>query len=295
MVIGASVCTNVSFVSSSTVACLNVDMRAALGGTFPGAGNSTNIDVTLTVSGGQNGTLRSGITVIGPPTVTSVSPSVITPFSVVTIRGGVFGYSAGSVQDVKIGGIYCSGINLVDSSTVTVVAPNSSGLNRPVVVYTAGYVPSAASASAVVSYSVGQALVSSVSPNHGPTLGKQTIRKNPGTYSQHRTAAGGINISVVGVNLIPTNQNPVVYVGGSVCPVVVATSTSLICTLPQGEGYNLHVTVSSEPPSTFSMFSYDSATISALLSVPSGGYATIGGQAVVLQGHNFGAITGYVG
>jgi hypothetical protein len=76
--------------------------------------------------------------------------------------------------------------------------------------------------------------------------------------------------------------------------VVFISSTVLQCTVPIGEG-SLSVVVKSSPALTSGIpFSYDDPIIERLESVPSGGYATSGGQAVVIIGRNFGSVLGYV-
>ena len=70
--------------------------------------------------------------------------------------------------------------------------------------------------------------------------------------------------------------------GDADCPIIVSTSSLLVCVLPAGEG-SPQLSVKSNPSSRQLMFSYDSPMITALFSVPPGGYATAGGQAVVLQ------------
>ena len=170
--IGAALCGDIVFHSSSSIDCLDLDLVAALGGSLPGAGNTSTVDVSVTVAN-QTGRRSAAILVIGPPVVTSVSPSVIQPGTTIIIRGGVFGFSSSDVASVSvhIGDVACSQISLLDPNSLSVVAPSNSGLNLPVIVTTAGLVSSSVSQAALVSYSVGQAVISAVRPQIGPTRG----------------------------------------------------------------------------------------------------------------------------
>ena len=100
--------------------------------------------------------------------------------------------------------------------------------------------------------------------------------------------AGGINITIEGLNLVPA-----VNFGSTSCPIVIATSRLVVCSLPRGEG-RVEVTVLSSPVSSSVPFSYDPPVISRLLDGPAFGYAPAGGQAVTIIGQNFGAVLGPV-
>ena len=173
--VGDAAC-DVGFTSSSTIYCMNVDIGAAMGVVggvqvaLPGFGNLSSLDVSVSV-GGQSFVFQAGLTVLGPPTVTSVTPSVVFPGTQLTIRGGYFGYSSDDIVSVTVGGEVCSPVYVLDPSTISTYAPNTNGLNLPVTVTTAGYNSNEKSSAASVSYSVGQAQISSVFPSNGPTLG----------------------------------------------------------------------------------------------------------------------------
>jgi hypothetical protein len=108
---GGTAATGVTVVSSTTITA-----------TTP-AGSVGAVTVTVTV-GGQSGSLASGFTYIGQPTVTSVSPNSGSTLggTAVTITGTNF--AAGAT--VSFGSTAATGVTVVNSTTITATTPVGS-------------------------------------------------------------------------------------------------------------------------------------------------------------------------
>jgi hypothetical protein len=172
LAIGAVECGSIQWSSSTSVYCNSLSLFDVLGGAFIGSGNTTTLGVSIAVAGPlASSALLSGFTVLGPPTVTSVSPSTVSPGTLLTIRGGPFGYSLEDLTSIKIGGVECTSIAVLDISTASCTIPGGTGFGLAVVVKTAGGQSSTVTSASRVSYFVGQAAMSGMEPRNGPTLG----------------------------------------------------------------------------------------------------------------------------
>jgi hypothetical protein len=161
--------------------------------------------VIVTDTSGANGFLTSALLVLDPPpTIGSVTPSVLEAGTLVDIVGT--GFAAPS--DVVIGGLLASAATVLDSTHVTARAPAQSraGPLDVVVIRSDGQ---EARASAAVSY-VGDPSLTSVDPARGPIAG--------GT--RHRALGAGF-VEPVGVS-----------VGGAAAQVVSVQPTEVDFVLP---------------------------------------------------------------
>ena len=155
---------------------------------------------------------------------------------------------------------------ITHNNTVIVCnAPPNEGLAKSVYVTVSGLV----SNSLIVAYAA-PTLVS-ISPTTGLT-------------------SGSANLTISGANF---GFNPVVTIGGVLCPLVfydsssVGGQSSLICSSPVGQGTNKVVQVSvASQRSNYLSFSYSGPVISSIY--PSGG-PTSGGVNITITGLSFGS------
>ncbi len=160
----------VDWTSTSMVSTSYISLFDALAGTVVGAGNTTTVDVRIRV-GGQTDILATGFTILGAPVITSISPSIVIPGTTLSIRGGPFGYVNADLRNITVGGVPCTQFFVLSLTTATCVVPSGEGLGVEVVVTNAGLRSSEVTSESRVSYSVGQAVFTSLSPTHGATQG----------------------------------------------------------------------------------------------------------------------------
>lgn len=203
--------TGTGFVSGATVTidgspctAVNVLSLTSLRCSTPAHAAGAAVDVVVTNSDTQTGTLVGGYTYQDAPTVTSISPSSgsTTGGAAVTITGTGFVTAA----TVSIGGNQCTGVTVVNPTEITcTTAANSAGV---VSVAVTNEDTQTGSASNLFTY-VGAPTVTTISPSAGHT-------------------AGGTNITITGTNFI---SGMTVDFGGSACAgITVVSSTSLTCT-----------------------------------------------------------------
>ncbi|MGE3610425.1 MAG: IPT/TIG domain-containing protein [Bacteriovoracaceae bacterium] len=226
--VGGSSCTSVSVVSSTSITC-----------TLP-AHAAGAVSVVVTNSDSQSGTLAAAYTYQAAPTVSSVSPSVgqLAGGTSITITGT--GFLTGA--SVSIGGSACSGITVVNATTITCTTPaHAAGVVSVSVTNSDSQVGS----SNAYTYRAAPT-VTSVSPSVGPL-------------------AGGTNITITGTGFVGST----VDVGGLACTaVVVVSSTSITCTSPAHVAGAVTITVTNDDnqsASIASAFTYQAApTISSV-------------------------------
>ncbi len=220
----------------------------------------TNVRCTLTNGSG------SALTVVAagqasqpfpvtfaPATVTGVDPSTIPTAGAVTLTITGSGFTAGS--SVTVAGAPCTSPAL-GAAGLTCIAPPGQGRNVPVVVQTGAQV----SNGFPIDY--GAPLISMLLPSTSATPG------------------GGL-ITVIGQNF---GTAPTVQVGGRACAITTPGHTSVICTLPPGEGITqLRLTAADQ--FAIAPFQYDAPQI--MTALPAAG-PTGGNVPITISGASFG-------
>jgi hypothetical protein len=228
--------------------------QASVACTLP-AGVGASRPVILTVGGQSSNSLLFSYT---PPSLSSLTPSSSdTPGgTALTLSGANFGASGASVT---VGGNACP-VTLQGHTSVRCTVPAGVGTNQPVVLTTG------AQSSNSLSLSYNPPSLSSLTPTSGST-------------------AGGTTLTLQGTNFGASGA--AVSVGGSACPVLTQSHTSLTCALPAGVGVNqlVRLAVGGQTSGTLS-FSYDPPFITGLS--PSSA-STAGGTALTVSGTSFGA------
>ena len=247
---GTTSATNVVVVNNTTITA-----------TTP-AGSAGTATVTVTNSGGQNGSLASAFTYLNPPTVTSITPNNGSTGggTAVTITGTNF--AAGAT--VTFGTTSATNVVVVNSTTITATTPAGSGSGVTVTVTVGGQSGSLTNG---FSYLVVPA-VSSVSPNSGPV-------------------AGGTAVTITGTNFAAGAT--VTFGTVSATNVVVVSGTTITATTPAGSAgtATVTVTVGGQSGSLTNAFTYIAAPTVTSVSPNSG--TTGGGTLVTITGTNFAA------
>jgi hypothetical protein len=244
---GSTAATNVVVVSGTSITA-----------TTP-AGSAGPVTVTVTVEG-QSGSLVSGLTYIGAPTVTSVSPSSGTTAggTAVTISGANFGNGA----TVRFGSAAATNVVVTGSTSITATTPAGSAGAATVTVTVSGQSGSLTSG---FTYAV-VPTVTGVSPNTG-------------------TTAGGTAVTITGSNF--ASGATVKFGSTAATNVVVVSSTSITATNPAGTVGRVTVTatVSGQSGSLANGFTYVAAP--TVMSVSPNNGSTAGGTTVTISGANF--------
>ena len=258
--IGGGVCTLPIVTSASTITCTVPSHAAAL------------VNVVVTNSDGQSGTLTNGYSFVVAPTVTSITPSSspLAGGATITITGT--GFLTGVTA--KIGGTTCSSPILGSSTTMTCTIP----------VGTAGIV------SVVATNADGQygTLASSFTYHAAPTISSFSP---PGGNT-----SGGTLLTITGTGFY---NGASVSIGGSACTgATVVSATSITCTTPAHAAGTASVTVvnaDSQSGTTGSLFTYAAAPTITFLTPNAG--AVSGLNSVTINGTGFqsGAIAKFDG
>jgi len=166
------------------------------------------VDVVVTNSyDGQTGTLSNSFTYVGVPTIASVTPNngPLTGGTTITLSG--VNYITGAT--VSIDGSSCTGLNVVDSNTITCVTPIGSAGAVDVVITNPAQAPITSVGG--FTYLAGAPTISSISPLGG-------------------AVAGGTPVTITGTNFDVAMIDGAVEIGGVVCTGVSATATTITCT-----------------------------------------------------------------
>ena len=260
--LGGTNCTNTFVNSSTAIVCVSAARAAGL------------VDLVVTNSDTQSGTLPNAYTYRPAPTVTSVSPSSGpesggTP---VTITGT--GFVAGAT--VKIGGVTCTGPTVVDANTITCTTGLATTAGASTVTVT-NYDTQLGSLSSGFTY-VPPPTVTSVSPSSG-------------------FVAGGTTVTITGSGFL---AGATVDFDGSPCgpPVTVNSSSSITCVTSGHAAGDVDVTVTNTdlqsgtatdaftyvPPPTVSSVSPNSGTTLGATNVTITGTGFIDGATVDFGG-----------
>ena len=247
---GGTAATNVVVVSSTTITATTPAQAAGA------------VNVVVTNSNGQSGTLTNGYTYTASPAPTSISPTSGTTSggTPVTISGTNFASGA----TVTFGGTAATNVVVVSSTTITATTPaqaagavnvvvtNSNGQSGTL---TNGYTYTASPAP------------TSISPTSGPT-------------------GGGTPVTISGTNF--ASGATVTFGGTAATNVVVVSSTTITATTPaQAAGaVNVVVTNSNGQSGTLTNgYTYTASPAPTSISPTSG--TTSGGTPVTISGTNF--------
>jgi hypothetical protein len=249
--IGSGICTVPVVVSSTSMTC-----------TTPLRTSSGIVNVSVTNTDSQSGTLTGGFIYIAAPVVSTISPSAgaLAGGTTVTITGSDFISGA----SVDIGGSACTSVNV----------SNANVLNCTTSAHTAG------TAAVTVTNPDGQytSLSSAFTYQAGPTI--TSISKSAGPL------AGGTSITLTGTNFF---TGATVNLGGSSCSsVTVTSSTSLTCTTTAHAAGIVSVTITNtdqQVATLASSFTYQAAPTLTSIS-PAVGFG-MGGTSITLTGTGF--------
>jgi hypothetical protein len=220
--------------------------------------------VTLTTSHASSASTQINF---NAPTITGISPLQISTdgTNLLTVTGTSFSSNLSTSTTVTVGGVPCVPITTHINEQIVCVVPAGQGPAVPVIVTVA----SQTSASFQLTFS--NPNITSISPPNAST-------------------SGAINLTLTGTNF-GTSQGSVTL-GSSSCPIVSQTHTSIICTLPPGQGTGLQVrVVVSTLASNILLWSYNSPVLGSL--VPNHG-PTSSGYPLTVVGSNFGSPTASV-
>jgi hypothetical protein len=203
-------------------------------------------------------------TVRAEPSITDVTPShgpTAGGFAI-TISGASFSAAGNSVL---VSSRSCS-VTGETPEQIVCTAPEGSGASAPVRV-----LDSLGLASQPFPFGYDAPALTNVTPSSGST-------------------AGNVLLTINGLNFGPDGAARSVTIGTAACPPAVgapASHTSIVCTLPEGQGHDLalDVTVDGQVSSAALSFSYDPPSITSV--TPSSG-ASIGGTRLTINGNNFG-------
>jgi hypothetical protein len=246
--VGSVAATNVVVVSSTSITA-----------TTP-AGTVGAATVTVTLNG-QRGSLASGFTYIGLPTVTSVSPNTgpTTGGAAITITGTNFATGA----TVTFGGTAATNVVVASSTSITATTPAGSAGAVTVTVTNLGSL----SGSLTSGYTyVVKPTVTSVTPNTGPV-------------------AGGTSVTITGTNF--ATGATVTFGSAAATSVVVVSSTSITATTPAGTAGVATVTVTLNGQSGILASGFTYVAVPTVTSVSPSSGPTTGGTAVTITGTNF--------
>jgi hypothetical protein len=245
--IGGSPCTSLSVVSSSTITC-KTPVHAV--GT---------VDVVVANPDTQSSTLTNGYTYNPAPTLTSVSPSLVSSAGGATLTLIGTNFLPGAIG--SIAGTNCAATIYNSPTQATCISPAvSPGLYRFVYTNSDGQSASLANAVQVDTPPV----ISSESPIGG-------------------VPAGGTSVTFQGTGF---NASATVTFGGSPCTITSINSTQIICTAPSGTIGDVAVVVANPDGLTAgATYSYESAP--AITSVAPSIGSTTNYTSVTVNGSGF--------
>jgi hypothetical protein len=257
--------TAVSFGGTPALA-FTVHNDATITATSPGhAAGTVNVIVTNAI-GSSTGTTASQFTYTsGGPIITGLSPTggPTAGGTTVTITGSGFL----TTTAVSFGGVPATGFTVLGPNTISAIAPpHASGTVFVRVTTTGGITPDTASAQ--YTYSGALPIVSSVSPNNGPT-------------------SGGTIVTITGVGFLGATA---VTFGGTPSTFTVNSDTQITAVAPAHAAGTFFVQVTAPAGTsgqvTSAQFSYTTTgPVITGLTPPSG--STAGGNTVIITGTGF--------
>jgi hypothetical protein len=246
---GGIAATTINVVNSTTISCITPTVRG------DGA-----VGIIVTTGGGPSDAFSS-FTYITPPVISSISPSSggIAGGTNVTITGKNFT----GATSVSFDGLAATTINVVNSTTITCIAPARTTAGAVGIIVTTGGGPSDAFSSFTY-----------ITP---PNI--------TGILSSSGSTLGGTNVTITGTNF--TGATSVTFDGLAATTINVVNSTTITCITPAHSAgvVNVIVTTVGGSSGMFSSFTYITPpNITDIL--PSSG-STLGGTNVTITGTNF--------
>ncbi|MBI3650153.1 MAG: IPT/TIG domain-containing protein [Acidobacteria bacterium] len=248
--LGGAAATSVTVVSSTSITAT----------TPPHAAGAVNVVVTN--SDNQSGTLTNGFTYNPPPTVTAISPASGSTAGGTTVTITGTGFRSGAT--LTLGGSAATGVSVISSTSITATTP----------AHAAGAV------NVVVTNSDNQSgtLTNGFTYNAAPTV--TAISPTSGAVG------GGTSITITGNGFL---AGATVTLGGTVATgVTVVSSTSITATTPSHAAGAVNVVVTNTDSQSGTLangFTYNSAPTVTAISPVSGPVA--GGTSVTITGTGF--------
>ena len=238
---GGTAATGVTVVSSTSITATTAARAAG------------TVNVVVTNTDGQNGTLTNGYTCTSTspaPTVTSVVPNTGPAGTAVTITG--MGFLVGAT--VSFGGTAATGVTVVSSTSITATTPTHAAEGGAVTVVVTN--ADSQSGMLVNGYTYTSSnpapMVTSVAPNTGP-------------------AGGGTTVTIAGTNFL---AGATVSFGGTAATgVTVVSSTSITATTAARAAGTVNVVVTNTDGQNGTLtngYTYTSITPSLAIGVPMG-------------------------
>ncbi len=248
--VGGAACASLVVVNATTITC-NSPAHAA-----------GNVDVVVTNSDNQSGTLTGGFTYNVAPVISSVAPPAgpLAGGMTITLSGSSF--LAGAT--VTVGGGNCTSVNVISSNSISCVTPP---------------------------HGVGSVNVSLINPD-----GQSTSLTNSYTYEvppsltslspNDGTVNGGTPITLTGTAFL---TGATVTVGSGNCTfVTVINSTSIACLTPPGPAGAANVTVTNTDGQLSTLVGgYTYLAAPGITSIAPVAGALAGSTAVIINGTNF--------
>ena len=180
------------------------------------AGSKNNSVTLSSTNGGTGNTSNASLTVVPPPTVTSVSPNSgpTAGGTSVTITGTTFT----GASSVTFGGTAAASFSVVNATTITATVPAGAAGTASVIVTT----PSGSNAANTLYSWVASPTVTSVDPGSGPT-------------------AGGNTVTITGTSF--TGATAVAFAGTAASSFTVVNATTITATVPSGAAGSASVIV----------------------------------------------------
>ena len=252
--VGGSTCT-ISSDNSTTINCATT------------AHSAGTVNVIVTNSDAQTVTDSNAFIYQVAPTVTSISPNggPTAGTNTVTVNGTGFDVSNGVT--VSFGGSACTSVSSLTATSFDCVVPSGSlGAVTVSVTNVDGDLQTGSLSNAYTYQSA--PTISGVSPTAGPLAGTGTL-------------------TITGTNFL---TGPTVTVGGSACPVILASSnaTTIACTLPSGSAGAANVVVTNpdtQAVTSTGAYTYQVAPDLTAISPRAG--AVAGAYTVTLTGTDF--------
>jgi len=241
---------------------VTVPSATSITATAPAHGAGT-VGVTVTNPDAQSGSLASGFTYVGPPTVASVSPASGPTAGGTTVTIAGLNFVSGAT--VTIGSVPATDITVVNATTITVLTPaHAAGISAVVVTNPDGQSGTRPNG---FTYVAPAPLVSSVAPASGPTTGGTALTITGSAFGSGATVTVG---------------------GAPATGVTIVSATSITATAPAHAAGTVGVTVTNPDAQSGSLasgFTYVGPPTVASVSPASG--PTAGGTTVTIAGTSF--------
>ena len=222
-------------------------------GTTAGVKNNS---VTLSsTNGGTGNTSNASLTVVPPPTVTSINPSSgpTAGGTGVTITGTTFT----GASSVTFGGTAATSFSVVNATTITATVPAGAAGTASVIVTT----PSGSNAANTLYSWVASPTVTSVNPGSGPT-------------------AGGNTVTIAGTSF--TGATAVTFAGTAASSFTVVNATTITATVPSGAPGSASVVVTTPFGSNAANTLYSYAAVPTIPTLGEWGMAGLASLLILL-------------